>query len=97
MYRYRNYLNPDAKQLIIDEIEKNGSCDVWYNIDHVSSSGMTRYITMRLLPKNGNGEFIILADEKKIQGCGMDMVFALLYDYIVHDLSVTNKVTLREF
>ncbi len=73
------------------------------NIEHVSASGMTRWIKVGMIYKRKfidiSPLFINMAGQKrylnhegvKITGCGMDMCFALLQDF-AHNIGIENPL-----
>ena len=73
------------KELFEQSIKEHGRVVIYSVLEHVSSSGMTRYISqfIPLITTDYNGKqhatIMCIAREKKIEGCGMDMGFALAY------------------
>lgn len=70
------------KQYFEDSIKIHGCVKIVTVLDHVSESGMTRYITafIPLLDTNGRPFNCIIARERKVGGCGMDMGFSFAYN-----------------
>ena len=70
------------KDYFAESLKIHGKVKMLGVLDHVSASGMTRYITMYipLLTDDGKPTMICIAREKKVTGCGMDMGFSLAYD-----------------
>jgi len=84
MGRWRNW-QADAAQFrkIAEEAkaQEGGTYRIYTVLDHVSPSGMTRWISAFIpVVRGGRAEFVCVAREKKLGGCGMDMGFALAYD-----------------
>ena len=60
--------------------QEGGTYRVYTVLDHVSPSGMTRHISAFVpVVKDGKAEFVCVARERKLEGCGMDMGFELAY------------------
>ena len=60
--------------------QEGGSYRIYTVLDHVSQSGMTRHISAYVpLVVDGKAQYICVARERKIEGCGMDMGFELAY------------------
>ena len=64
----------------------NGTVRIYTVLDHVSQSGMTRYISafVPVMLDDGTGykypDIACIARERKVGGCGMDMGFHLAYN-----------------
>lgn len=64
----------------------SGTVRIYTVLDHVSQSGMTRHISayVPVMRENDRGikcpDIVCVAREYKMEGCGMDMGFALAYD-----------------
>lgn len=73
------------KELFEQSIKEHGRVQIYSVLEHVSSSGMTRYISqfIPLISTDSHGRkhatIVCIAREKKIEGCGMDMGFELAY------------------
>ena len=84
MGKWLNYVckTEYLKEYFEESIKLHGKVKIKGVLEHVSESGMMRYISlfMPLLTDDGKPTIICLAREKKVTGCGMDMGFALAYD-----------------
>lgn len=73
------------RELFEQSIKEHGRVQIYSVLEHVSSSGMTRYISqfIPLISTDSHGRkhatIVCIAREKKIEGCGMDMGFHLAY------------------
>ena len=88
MGKYCNWQQEDKeilKELFEQSITQCGQVKIYTVLNHVSSSGMTRYISayVPVIRKNYAGveeaQIVCIAREKKVSGCGMDMGFHLAY------------------
>lgn len=60
--------------------QEGGTYRVYTVLNHVSPSGMTRWISAFVpVVKDGKAELVCVARERKLEGCGMDMGFELAY------------------
>lgn len=96
MAKYCNWQmsTEQLKEVFDKSILQSGTVRIFTVLNHVSSSGMTRYISA-FVPaikyeeyyddKNHvqripkQADIVCIAREKKIEGCGMDMGFELAY------------------
>lgn len=82
------------KELFEKSITQSGRVRIYTVLNHVSSSGMTRYISAyvpviqyeeyyddknKVQRMPKQADIVCIAREKKIEGCGMDMGFDLAY------------------
>lgn len=73
------------KELFEKSIKEHGRVEIYSVLDHVSSSGMTRYISQYIpltstdIRGKQHATIVCIAREKKVEGCGMDMGFDLAY------------------
>jgi len=82
------------KEVFEKSIKQSGTVRIFTVLNHVSSSGMTRYISAfvpviryeEYYDDKGNvqriperADIICIARERKVTGCGMDMGFHLAY------------------
>ena len=87
MGKYMNWeMDKDClKNYFEKQIEETLEVRIYTVLNHVSSSGMTRYISayIPVLREGGDGrmysDIVCIAREKKVTGCGMDMGFELAY------------------
>ena len=81
MSKYANYQceTEYLKDYFAESLKIHGKVNMLGVLDHVSASGMTRYISMYmpLLTDDGKPTVVCIAREKKVTGCGMDMGFHL--------------------
>ena len=88
--RWCNFrLRSDMLRSMLDKASADGgsgTVHIYTVLDHVSRSGMTRYISafVPVLREDSRGnrypDFACIAREYKMEGCGQDMGFALAYD-----------------
>lgn len=88
--RWCNFrMTGDSLRSILDKAKadsSSGTVRIYTVLDHVSQSGMTRYISayVPVMCDDGWGDMqpdlVCIAREYKVGGCGMDMGFALAYD-----------------
>lgn len=69
-------------------IKQNGNVKIYTKLDHVSTSGMTRYISAFMILDN---DLVCIAREVKMSGCGMDMGFHLAYNLFISVYGYDNK------
>lgn len=89
MRRWRNFrMTGDSLRRMLDKAKAdsgNGTVRIYTVLDHVSQSGMTRYISafVPVMSKSHDGktypDFACIARECRVGGCGMDMGFHLAY------------------
>ena len=83
MSKYRNWKmtsKESLKNFFEKSIKQNGCVRILTVLDHVSQSGMTRYISAFIpLVVDGKAQNICIAREYRVGGCGMDMGFHLAY------------------
>jgi len=69
------------REIFERSIKQAGEVKIYGVLNHVSASGMTRWISLYVpLVDNDRAIMISIASERKVEGCGMDMGFALAYD-----------------
>lgn len=79
--------------------QEGGSYRVYTVLDHVSQSGMTCHISAFVpLVVDGKAEFVCVARERTVGGCGMNMGFHLAYSMhiMAFDDSVPYQKALRQ-
>lgn len=82
MGKYMNWqMGSDyLKNYFEDSIKQCGKVRILTVLNHVSSSGMTRYISAYIpIIVDGHADVVCIAREKKVTGCGSDMGFQLAY------------------
>ena len=83
MGKYCNWqMSEDSLKKIFDKsIEQSGTVKIFTVLNHVSSTGMTRYISayVPVIGDDGKPYITCIARERKVGGCGMDMGFHLAY------------------
>ena len=89
MARWCNFrMTGDNLRKVLDRAKAesgNGTVRIYTVLDHVSRSGMTRYISafVPVMRDDGTGylhpDIACIARECKVSGCGMDMGFHLAY------------------
>ena len=89
MGKWCNWEQTDSellRKIFEESIAEHGTVEIYTVLNHVSSSGITRYISAFVpLSRSRRGEgkkeacFVCIAREKKVGGCGMDMGFHLAY------------------
>lgn len=81
MRKYCNWeMETEALKKVFDRsLEQAGTVQIYTVLDHVSSSGMTRYISAYVpyIRDDGKPDIICIARERRVTGCGMDMGFHL--------------------
>ena len=87
MKKYHNWeLGTEALKEVFDRsLKQAGTVQIYTVLDHVSSSGMTRYISAYVpyISDGGKPDIICIARERRVTGCGMDMGFHLAYSLYV--------------
>ena len=70
------------KEVFNKSIEQSGTVRIFTVLNHVSSTGMTRYISayVPVIGDDGKPYITCIAREIKVGGCGMDMGFHLAYN-----------------
>lgn len=69
------------KEVFEKSIKQSGTVRIFTVLNHVSSSGMTRYISayVPVIGDDGKPCIACIARERRVDGCGMDMGFHLAY------------------
>lgn len=69
------------KEVFEKSIKQSGTVRIYTVLNHVSSSGMTRYISayVPVIGDDGKPYITCIARERRVGGCGMDMGFHLAY------------------
>lgn len=69
------------KEVFEKSIKQSGTVRIFTVLNHVSSSGMTRYISafVPVIGDDGKPYITCIARERRVEGCGMDMGFHLVY------------------
>lgn len=76
-------MSADSLKDIFDKsIKQSGTVRINTVLNHVSPSGMTRYISayVPVIGDDGVPQVTCIARERKVEGCGMDMGFHLAYN-----------------
>ena len=70
------------KKIFEKSINQSGTVRIFSVLNHVSTSGMTRYISayVPVIGDDGVPCIACIAREKRVEGCGMDMGFHLAYN-----------------
>lgn len=83
---HRNWSNwemgtESLKKVFEKSIKQSGTVRIFTVLNHVSSSGMTRYISayVPVIGDDGKPYITCIARERRVGGCGMDMGFHLAY------------------
>ena len=83
MAKYSNWQmsEDNLKKVFEKSLEQSGRVRIFSVLDHVSASGMTRYISafVPVIGDDGVPYITCIARERKVEGCGMDMGFHLAY------------------
>lgn len=78
---YRMKGEPLRRILQASREQNHGTAQIYTVLNHVSDSGMTRYISAYVpLVADGKAEIMCIARERRVSGCGMDMGFGLAYN-----------------
>ena len=75
-------MSEDSLKDIFDKsIKQSGTVRIFTVLNHVSPSGMTRYISayVPVIGDDGKPYITCIARERRVEGCGMDMGFHLAY------------------
>ena len=85
MSKWRNWEmeGESLKKIITKSQQQNGgTAEIYTVLNHVSSSGMTRYISayIPIVDEKGAAQIVCIARERRVSGCGMDMGFELVYN-----------------
>lgn len=90
--QYSNWqMSEDSlKEVFEKSIKQSGEVKIFTVLNHVSSSGMTRYISayVPVIGDDGKPYIRCIARERRVEGCGMDMGFHLAYSMfmsVYHD------------
>lgn len=69
------------KEVFNKSIVQSGAVRIFTVLNHVSSTGMTRYISayVPIIGDDGKPYITCIARERRVEGCGMDMGFHLAY------------------
>lgn len=97
MSKYCNWQMSDncLREVFDKSIIQSGTVRIFTVLNHVSSSGMTRYISAyvpviqceeyyddknHVQRRPKQADIVCIARERKVEGCGMDMGFQLAYN-----------------
>ena len=88
------------KEVFEKSIKQSGTVKIYTVLNHVSSSGMTRYISafVPVIGDDGKPCITCIARERKVGGCGMDMGFHLAYSlYCQSGINDDNKHPYQDY